>query len=210
MRTNDVDILIIPGWTNSGPDHWQSRWETRLKTASRVMVPDFDRPVCAAWVAAIVSAVDAATRPVILVAHGCGVAAVAHAGGKLDAGATRGRVQGAILVAPTDVSDTAALEHAMAAHDAAARRLALPVGFDPLPTDPLPFPSLVVTSRTDGMCSYEAAGQMALGWGSELVDAGEMGHINTASGHGPWPEGALRFGSFLRQLSAASDRPTFM
>ncbi|WP_204314112.1 alpha/beta hydrolase, partial [Klebsiella aerogenes] len=20
-------VLLLPGWQNSGPDHWQSRWE---------------------------------------------------------------------------------------------------------------------------------------------------------------------------------------
>ena len=33
MKTADVDILIVPGWQDSGPDHWQSRWERSLKTA---------------------------------------------------------------------------------------------------------------------------------------------------------------------------------
>ncbi|WP_202110586.1 alpha/beta hydrolase, partial [Brucella abortus] len=26
MKVKDADILIIPGYTNSGPDHWQTRW----------------------------------------------------------------------------------------------------------------------------------------------------------------------------------------
>ena len=33
-----------------------------------------------------------------------------------------------------------------------------------------------------------------------LSDAGESGHINVESGHGPWPEGLLQFGQFLRKL----------
>ena len=43
-------------------------------------------------------------------------------------------------------------------------------------------------------------GQMALAWGSTLVDAGDVGHLDIASGHGPWPEGAMRFGLFLKHL----------
>lgn len=31
----------------------------------------------------------------------------------------------------------------------------------------------------------------ARAWGSRLVDAGEFGHIGTASGYGPWPAGEL-------------------
>ena len=30
---------------------------------------------------------------------------------------------------------------------------------------------------------------MAKAWGAELVDIGNAGHINTASGYGEWPEG---------------------
>lgn len=208
MRTNDVDILIIPGWGNSGSEHWQSRWEARLKTARRVEMPDFDKPVRRQWTSAIVAAVESATRPVVLVAHSCGIAAVVHAGPQL----VGANVVGAFLVAPVDFSQIAPLEVMQAAATAAndgAETLALPAGFDPLPTDPLPFPSLLVASRNDEYCSFDAAGEMALGWGSELVDAGEVGHMNTASGHGPWPEGALRFGAFLRQLTAAQDLPKF-
>ncbi|MFB2608362.1 alpha/beta hydrolase, partial [Rhizobium phaseoli] len=39
-------------------------------------------------------------------------------------------------------------------------------------------------------------------WGSFLVDAGEAGHINADSGHGPWPEGTMVFAQFLSRLSA--------
>ena len=49
MRTSDVDILIVPGLTGSGPDHWQTRWQERLKTARRVEQDDWDRPQRAAW-----------------------------------------------------------------------------------------------------------------------------------------------------------------
>ena len=33
-----------------------------------------------------------------------------------------------------------------------------------------------------------------------LIQEQHAGHINAASGHGPWPEGALQFGMFLKQL----------
>jgi hypothetical protein len=203
MRTTDVDILIVPGWTNSGPDHWQTRWEQRLKTVTRVQMPDFNRPVRTKWVAAIRATVEQATRPVVLVGHSCGVAAIAHAAAELDPK----RVIGGFLVAPVDLEMPAPFEDF--ARTEPAGSVELPSGFDPLPIEPFPFPSLLIASRNDPFCSFDAAGQMALAWGSELLDAGEAGHLNVASGHGPWPEGALRFGGFLRQLSAARDRPLF-
>ncbi len=39
-------------------------------------------------------------------------------------------------------------------------------------------------------------------WGSAVIESGEVGHINVASGHGPWPDGLLAFGIFLQRLSA--------
>jgi uncharacterized protein len=77
-------------------------------------------------------------------------------------------------------------------------------GIDPafafLPRDPLPFPSLLVASSDDPYCTMEEAVDLASAWGSQLVEAGAAGHINAASGHGPWPEGMMRFAGFLSKL----------
>ena len=192
MRTFDVDILIVPGWTNSGPDHWQTRWQSRLKTARRVEQADWDHPHRRQWVERVVAAVAEAQKPVMLVAHSCGVATIAHAAARLH----DDRVIGAFLVAPASEEATESIP-------------GIDPAFVPFPRDPLPFPSLLVASRNDPHCRYEDSGEMALNWGSTLVDAGDVGHINTASGHGPWPEGAMRFGWFLKQLGSAkkNERP---
>lgn len=183
MRTFDVDILLVPGLDNSGPDHWQTRWERRLKTVRRVEQASWERPVKADWTDRIVADVQAASRPVVLVGHSLGVPAIVHAA----AGLPTGRVIGAFLVS----TPAEAVLAGIAAIDPA---------FCPFPRDPLPFPSLLVASRDDPYCPFDEAGGYALAWGSQLVDAGPAGHINSESGHGPWPEGALRFGAFLKQL----------
>ena len=105
MKTSDADILIVPGWLNSGPDHWQSRWERNLTTARRIDQDDWHAPDRDAWVANIVAAVSEASRPVVLVAHSLGVIAIAHAAPKL----VSGSVVGAFLVAPADVDNTQCL-----------------------------------------------------------------------------------------------------
>ena len=186
MRTFDVEILIVPGYGNSGPDHWQTRWQSRLKTARRVEQATWEQPHVERWTEQLVRAIAAARKPVILVAHSCGVATVAHAASRLH----DDRVAGAFLVAPVSES-------------VAAKLPGIDPAFTPYPRDPLPFPSLLVASRDDPQCPYDDAGDMALNWGSTLVDAGPVGHINTASGHGPWPEGAMRFGWFLKQLGGS-------
>ena len=72
--------------------------------------------------------------------------------------------------------------------------------FGGVPTDPLPFPSLLVVSDTDVYVSRERAADMAAAWGSELHFAGDAGHINVASGHGPWPEGLLMFTRLMQRI----------
>jgi len=73
MRTSDCDILIIPGFTNSGPDHWQSRWERQLSTARRVEQASWDEPKRSEWVARVITEVKRSRRPVVLVAHSLAV-----------------------------------------------------------------------------------------------------------------------------------------
>ena len=183
MRTSDCDILIVPGYTNSGPDHWQSRWQQRLSSARRVEQDDWDAPARDDWVSRLLNTVEPCRRPVVLVAHSLGVITVAHAAPMLPPGIVRG----AFLVAPPDV-------------ETPERAAAIGRSFAPVPRDPLPFPSLLVASRSDPYCAYERAEDFAFAWGSALLDAGEAGHINTASGYGPWPEGLMRFAGFLKRL----------
>jgi predicted alpha/beta hydrolase family esterase len=40
---------------------------------------------------------------------------------------------------------------------------------------------------------------LAHAWGSRLVDLGNVGHLNPASGYGPWP----RAEAFIRELAPA-------
>ena len=69
MKVKDADILIVPGYTNSGPGHWQTRWQSRLSTARRVEQAEWAKPERSAWTARIAEAVNQAERPVVLVAH---------------------------------------------------------------------------------------------------------------------------------------------
>jgi predicted alpha/beta hydrolase family esterase len=47
----------------------------------------------------------------------------------------------------------------------------------------------VVASTNDPFARLDRAKTFATAWGSELVILESAGHINAASGHGPWPEG---------------------
>ena len=187
MRSSDADILVIPGLGGSGPDHWQSRWEAKIPTVRRVVQADWENPGLAAWQERIVEEVARAERPVILVAHSLGVLAAAHASSFLEKGAMSGKVKGGFFVAPPS-----------------AKVLATIATVDPafltLPGEALPFPSLIIASRDDPFSPYAEAEALARVLGAELVDAGHSGHINIESGHGPWPEGLMRFAGFMKTL----------
>lgn len=182
MKSSDAVLLIVPGWQGSGPDHWQSRWERSLSAARRVMQADWNRPDPVDWPQRLAAAVAAAEKPVVVIAHSLGVPTLVHAVPLLPAG----KVRAAFLVAPPDLN-RADIDPAIA-------------GFAPVPTAPLPFPSVLVASRTDPYCDYRRAEGFALDWGAAIVDAGDAGHINTEAGYGPWPEGSVRLLGLLQSL----------
>lgn len=194
MRTADVDILIVPGFADSGHDHWQSRWARNLKTARRVEQADWFAPDREVWVGEIVAAVAAATRPAVLVGHSLGVAAILHAADHVG----RGRVAGAFLVAPSDLDAVATWPR-----EEGQDWERIIASFAPMPMATLPFPARVLASSNDSFCSVARAQEMAAAWGADVSVIADGGHINAASGHGPWPEGLLTFGMFLKGLTPA-------
>jgi predicted alpha/beta hydrolase family esterase len=187
MRTSEASILLIPGLGGSGPDHWQSRWEAKIPAVRRVVQAEWEKPGLAAWRDRIVEEVARAARPVILVAHSLGVLAAVHAAPFLAKGECSGKVKGGFLVAPPSATVLAGLD-------------ALDPAFLNVPDKPLPFSALVIASRDDPFAAFAESEALARTLGAELIDAGFSGHINSESGHGPWPEGLLRFAGFLKTL----------
>ena len=187
MRASEADILVIPGLGGSGPDHWQSRWEAKIPAVRRVVQADWEKPGLVAWRDRIVEEVARAARPVILVAHSLGVLAAVHAAPFLANGESSGKVKGGFLVAPPSVKVLAGFD-------------ALDPAFLTPPGEPLPFSALVIASRDDPFSTFAESEAVARALGAELIDAGNSGHINIESGHGPWPEGVMRFAGFLKTL----------
>lgn len=182
MRTADIDMLIVPDWRNAGANHWQSRWQRHFKTAQRIEQADWQTPQCGDWVERIVTAVEMAGRPAVLVGHGYGVIAIVHAAARFT-----WQPAGAFLIAPADVEGR---------DDWPAREGA----FAPVPMQPLPFPAKLIGSSTDPCCSVESTQAMGRAWGADTSIIADAGHIDEASGHGAWPEGLLSFGMFLKRL----------
>jgi predicted alpha/beta hydrolase family esterase len=163
-------ILTIPGLFNSGPDHWQSHWERTLPNIERIHQRDYENATCSEWIVNIQKSVVGRSEDVVLVGHSCGSIAIAFWSKEFG-----GHVAGAMLVSPSDTEQQNFQKNA--------------IGFAPVPLDRLPFPSIVVASSDDPYLSLSRATYFASNWGSKLVNVGSAGHINTASGHGPWAEG---------------------
>jgi predicted alpha/beta hydrolase family esterase len=165
------NLLVLPGWQNSGPDHWQSRWEP-LYGMERVEQHDWMCPLRGDWIARLEDVLLAQTGPSVLVAHSLGCLLVA-------AWASHSRnthlVQGALLVAPGDP-------------EREELRAALKSWW-PVPLQRLPFNSILVGSTSDQYCTFERAQQFANAWGAQFVNYGARGHINSESNLGDWPEG---------------------
>ena len=125
----------------------------------------------------------ARSAPSFSSAHSLGVLAIAHAAPLL----RDLQVKGAFLVAPPAPESITAIP-------------SIDPAFATPPLEPLPFPSLVIASRDDPYAPYADSERLAGTLGAELTDAGNSGHINADSGHGPWPEGLMRFAGFLKTL----------
>ena len=170
-----TSIIIVPGWRDSGPGHWQTLWAERLPQARRVVQNDWHTPTRSAWVARLEETVLEQPGPVVIVAHSLGCITTAHM--KPEAAA---RVRGALLVAPADPERRAVLSD-----------------FAPVPYAALPYRSILVASSNDPYCPIRLAGAYARAWGSEFVRLQNAGHINVDSGHGEWPLGRALLQSLM-------------
>lgn len=179
-----VNVLILPGWQNSGAGHWQSRWESS-HGYQRVEQHDWQQPLRGDWVARLEDVILGCDEPVVLVAHslGCILTAAWAAHSR-----NTQRVKGALLVAPPDV-DREEVRQSLSS-------------WAPVPLNLLPFASIMLASSRDPYCRPERARAFAAAWGSELVDVGPHGHLNADSGLGDWPEAHEKLQALMNSAAA--------
>ncbi|QET01985.1 serine hydrolase family protein [Cupriavidus pauculus] len=176
-----LQILTVPGLHGSGPAHWQSRWEARHPDWQRIEQHDWSRPSLPLWSERVSEGVMRARRVAqggaVLVAHSFGCLATLRQAALDPVG-----IAGALLVAPADPDKfgVGAL----------------------LPTWKLPFPTVLIASRDDPWMVQRTAFSWGALWGSELVDAGQLGHINADSGLGEWPVGQAYLATLLQRIES--------
>jgi predicted alpha/beta hydrolase family esterase len=186
---NPHSVLLLPGWQNSGPLHWQSRWEA-ANGFLRVEQHDWSRPLRGDWISRLEDVLLSGEQgtPVVLVAHslGCQLVAAWASHSK-----NTHRVKAAMLVAPGDPE----------------REALRPVltSWSPVAMQRLPFASVLISSQNDPYCSVDRSHQFAEAWGAEWVNAGVQGHLNADSMIGDWPEGLAQLHK-LRALVPAAPR----
>jgi predicted alpha/beta hydrolase family esterase len=175
-------LIVAPGLHGSGDAHWQTWLEAQVPGALRVEQDAWSDPDLARWSERVAEAVDAAgPGPHVVVAHSFGCLATLHA---LHCRPRLGIAQ-LLLVAPAE-----------------------PARFDVahlLPQTRLMQDSCLVASDTDPWMTAASARAWALRWGSDWINLGDAGHINVASGFGPFPLARDWAFAALRRLAPRLD-----
>lgn len=180
MNTTPRPVLLVPGIQNSGPTHWQSRWEALHAGVARVEQRDWNHPDCDEWAATLEQAVRRAAQAPIIVAHSLGCLATARWASQSSA-----PLHAALLVAVPDPQGPSFPVQAR--------------GFMPLPPA---LPGRRITMLASANDPYSDPGYTrtrATAWGAELVELGALGHLNAASGLGDWPEAWARVARWRRK-----------
>ena len=162
-------VLLVPGFGNSGPEHWQSLWEAH-DGYLRVQQRDWNHPICSEWIESLDRAVHEAAADVLIAAHSLGTLVVTRWLARSTV-----KIGGALLVAVPNPNAPGFPPQAE--------------GFSPVARVRLECPSIVVASIDDPYGNLPFVEQCAKSWGSRLVSIGKAGHINAASGLGEWSEG---------------------
>lgn len=164
QASTQLDLILVPGFKDSGPEHWQSLWEVDVPVFRRITQRRWDNPDIELWISAIGRLLAERKRKSVLIGHSLGALAsccLAADGHPL--------VAGLMLVAPAEPSRFEAEER--------------------VPEIALGVPALVVASHDDALMRFSRAEHWTRTWNADLVDLGEAGHINAEAGFGLWPHG---------------------
>ena len=169
----DQPILIVPGLRNSDNRHWQSLWQTRLPNSKRIQVDDWETPDLDKWKAGICAELNKLDKPAVIIAHSFGTLASASIAAEFP-----DKLAALFLVAPAD-PDKFRIAHR-------------------LPKTSLRVPAKIIASSNDPWLTDSEAAYWALQWGTDFLRLKNVGHINSESNLGFWPEGIQLLQQLLR------------
>lgn len=193
--------LIVPGVGGSEYDHWQSWLQRDLMQCSRVEQKDWNYPILKKWVAEFVQSIQKIDDDIEIVAHSFGcltsLAALAQHPNLMH------NIKKLILVAPANPERFG--EQGFA-HDSQNNYSAY---FHTLKK--LQVPTVMLISENDPWLSFEDAQVLANSWEIKPINLGQVGHINVASGFGPFPEikQYLSSGTSVQHISNTDDSKYF-
>ncbi|MES2433292.1 MAG: alpha/beta fold hydrolase [Pseudomonadota bacterium] len=160
-----VKTLLVPGLDGSPAPHWQQWWAATDSHALMVDLSDPSRPDPARWESELAGTI--LRHPgAVLVGHSLGSVLIT----RVLATWPQLNARAALLVAPAEPAGQPRIQ-----------------SFAPLHEAPLHIPTTMVASRNDPWMPFQRARQLAYAWRADLIDLGFAGHINVASGFGPWP-----------------------
>ena len=172
-----IHTVIVPGVGGSEHDHWQSWLQRQLKSCSRVQQQDWNKPVLHEWIEQFVKTVQAIQEPIQIVAHSFGclttVAALAQHP------ELNQNIKNLVLVAPANPArfgDAGFARESQNDYQQYFHQVKLQV------------PTQMIISENDPWLNFQDALQLAKAWKIKPKNLGQVGHINVASGFGPFPE----------------------
>ena len=172
-----IHTVIVPGVGGSEHAHWQSWLQRQLMSCSRVQQQDWNTPVLQNWISEFVNTVRPIQGHIQIVAHSFGclttVAALAQHP------ELNQKIKNLILVAPANPARFGEAGFARDSQQDYQRyfhqlKIAVPTTF--------------LMSENDPWLKFEDAKCLAKAWKLDPINLGQVGHINVASGFGPFPE----------------------
>ena len=191
MTLDDVTVVIVPGLRDHVAEHWQTLLAKHLPRSRTVEPLTHDKLSCEARVAALEETLAAVDGPVLLAAHSAGVMITVQWAQR-----HKRPILGALLATPADLDEPMPPGYPQ-------REQLQEHGWLPIPRKPLPFTSVLAASRNDPLARFERVQEFARDWGSQLLDIGEVGHLNPAAGYGEWPRALDLLRSLLPQSAPA-------
>lgn len=168
--------LIVPGLRDSDEHHWQTLWQAHLPNSRRIQVDKWEVANLEKWKDAIRSELASLKQPAIVIAHSFGtLASTAIAVEQPE------KIAALFLVAPAD-PDKFGIRHR-------------------LPKTPLNKPAKLIASSNDPWLTASKAAYLALQWGADFLQLKNVGHINSDSNLGIWPEGLWELQQLIRKTS---------